>query len=265
MENQPSNRNIAGLYRGNHDNPSKFRVIAGIYRDKIISGAKGFETGNEMPSRRELAAQHHTTRPTIDKAMEMLVAEGLIVPNGNHRPIIAERVSNVPSMDDRMAALRATGKILGKGETCEILGQPEMVDCPPEIAAYLGVEPGSRVLLRVRRTRRNGKPLAVSYSYYPPFAAEAAPELAEPENIEGGARELAVYRLERTQDEAREIYTSHMANDEEKQLLELTSKYVSILQTLRVVLLDDGRVVEVAVKVGEGSMPVMSRRSLSAA
>jgi DNA-binding GntR family transcriptional regulator len=261
MENQDQGRNIAGPYRENNDNPSKFKTIAGYYRDRIVSGSKGFEPGDSMPSRREMASVHHTTRPTIDKAMEVLTAEGLIIANGNQRSIIVDQPDRVPSMDDRMAALRATGKILGRGETCEIL-ETRMVDCPPSIAAYLRVEEGSQVLLRTRVTKRNGKPIAVSESYYPQFAVEAAPELAERGNIEGGARELAVYRLDCTQEDAEETFTARMATDREKTLLEVTAKFAVVLQTLRVVPMSDGRVVEAAVKVGEGSMPVRTRRSL---
>lgn len=263
MENQPEDRNIVGPYRDNNDNPSKFKAIAQFYRDRIISGARGFEPGDSMPSRREMASVHHTTRPTIDKAMEVLTAEGMILPNGNQRSIIADQPDRVPSMDDRMASLRATGKILGKGETCEVL-EARMVECPASIAAYLRVEEGSQVLLRTRVTRRNNRPIAVSESYYPQFAVDAAPELAERGNIEGGARELAVYRLDCTQDEAEETFTARMATDREKTLLEVTSKFAVVLQTLRVVPMSDGRIVEAAVKVGEGSMPVRTRRNLRA-
>lgn len=260
-QNATEKRNIDGPRRPNNTNPSKFRVIAAIYREKIIGGAPGFEPGDSMPSRREMADKHHTTRPTIDKAMELLTAEGLLQFNGNQRSIITDRLAFVPSMEDRMASLRSTGKILGKGETCEIL-ECSTVPCPPNIAQHLQVEPGSDVLKRVRRTRRHGKPIAVSESYFPPFAVEAAPEIGEPENIEGGAREAAVHALEVTQDEALEYHTSHMADEREKELLEVTAKYVSILQTLRVVKLSDGRVVEVAVKCGDGKLPVATRVNL---
>jgi GntR family transcriptional regulator len=37
---------------------------------------------------------------------------------------------------------------------------------------------------------------------------------------------------------------------------------VVVLQTLRVVTMDDGRIVEAAVKVSEGSLPVRTRSSL---
>lgn len=243
------------------DTSSKFRNIAGFYRDKILAGAKGFEPGDQMPSRRDMAAMHGTTRNTIDDAMQLLVVETLINLNGNQRATVADRVSNVPSMDDRMASLRATGKILSKGETCEVL-QATTVECPASIAAYLGVDAGEEVLLRSRVVKRNGRPLSYSDSYFPRFAYEAAPELAERANIEGGARELAVYNLNSAQEDAEETFTARMATDREKTALELTDKFAVVLQALRVVFLSDGRVVEVAVKVGEGATPVRTRRSL---
>jgi GntR family transcriptional regulator len=264
VESELSTRNIAGPYRENSDNPSKFRVLAAIYRDKIISGAKGYTPGNLMPASRSLAAMHNTTRPTIEKAMHLLIAEGLLRTNGNQPPIVAERLPSVPSLDERMAALRTTGSILSGGESCDILSA-EITEASAGIASALNVQTGSPVLCRRRVTRRHGRPIAYSESYYPPFAYEAASELLETENIKGGAREAAVYALERVQENKVEAHTARMATDEEKTLLELTGKLAIVVQTFRVVYLDDGRPVEAAVKVSEGSMPVVHRGKLGAA
>lgn len=261
MDNELKTRNIVGPYRDNTDNPSKFRVIASVYRDKILSGAKGYTTGCTLPTSRAMASMHHTTRPTVEKAMQLLVAEGLLIANGNQPPFIAERLSTVPTLDDRMATLRATGKILTEDESCEIL-EARTVTCPDSIAKHLGVTHEDQVLLRSRVTRRNGRPIAYSESYYPEFAYQAAPELGDLENVEGGAREAAVYALERTQEGKLEAHTARIASDREKQLLELTGKYSVVIQTLRVVYLNDGRPVEAAVKVSSGSHPVVHRRNL---
>jgi len=257
MENQSHEVNIEGQR-------VKFRDIASIYRNKILSGDQGFEPGDTMPPGRELAARHNTTRATISKVMEVLIAEGLLRSNGQYPPVVAHRVTTVPNLDDRMAALRSTGKILRRGETCQVLSA-DMVECPAEIAPFLRVEPSEMVLLRRRVTKQNGKPIAYSASYYPQFAVDAAPELAEVANVEGGARERAVYNLDREQEFGDETYTSHMASDEEKQLLELTSKFVVVTQMLRVVTMDDGKVIEVALKINEGSQPISVRRQLNKA
>ena len=59
-----------------------------------------------------------------------------------------------------------------------------------------------------------------------------------------------------------EVFYPRMANDEEKTLLEMTGKFPVVLDTLRVVKLLDGRVVEAAIKVSEGSQKVVTRKSL---
>jgi GntR family transcriptional regulator len=239
-----------------------FRKIAGHYRDRITAGADGFKPGDLLPSRREMASKHNRSRDTIDKAMDVLASEGLIVLRGNQRAQIAQRALGVPSMEERMATLRATGKILSDGETCEVLSI-ENVPCPAEIAVHLGLAEGDEVLRRARITKRNGRPLAVSWSYFPSIAVEAAPELAQPENIEGGARELAAYRLGQPMAEWLESTYGRMANDAEKELLEMTGKFPVVLETLRVVYLDDGRVVEAAVKVSEASNRIFNRKTLN--
>lgn len=257
MEYQQTTVNIEGRR-------DKFRVVADIYRDKIRSGAKGFGPGDSLPPSREMAAAHKTTRTTISKAIEVLIGEGLLRPNGQFPAIVTTRVATIPSLDERMAALRSTGNILGKGESCEVISA-EMVECPLEIAQYLRVKTGADVLLRKRVTKRNGRPIAYSESYYPKFAVKAAPELAEVANVEGGARERAVYNLDRTQETGEETYTARMASDEEKQLLELTKKFVIVMQTLRVVTMDDGQVIEAAIKINEASVPITVRRQLNSA
>jgi len=239
-----------------------FRKIASFYRDRIVAGVDGYKPGDLLPSRREMASKHNRSRDTIDKAMDVLAAEGLIVLRGNQRAQIAQRTLGVPSMEERMAALRTTGKILSDGESCEILDTSH-VPCPAEIAVHLGIEEGDEVLRRTRVTKRNGRPLAVSWSYFPEAAVQAAPELAQNENIEGGARELAAYRLGQPMAESVEFTHGRMANDEEKGLLELTGKFPVVLETLRIVTLEDGRVVEAAVKVSEASNRMMHRKSFS--
>lgn len=95
-------------------------------------------------------------------------------------------------------------------------------------------------------------PVHLSSSYYPAYVIAVTPELQEPVST-GASRELAASRLGVAQDQVLEEVTSRLATAAEKDTLGLTAAEVVVTQVVRTVTLEDGRVVEVAVKVAEGS------------
>jgi GntR family transcriptional regulator len=146
---------------------------------------------------------------------------------------------------------QATGKALGGGETSRILevgttGADELV------APRLDVTPGTPVYVRRRVVSRGGVPVHLSSSYYPAYVIAVTPELTEPVST-GGSRELAAERLGVAQEQVLEEVTSRLATESEKTTLGLTAGDVVVTQVIRTVTLEDGRVVEVAVKVAGGS------------
>lgn len=240
-----------------------YQKIANQYRDRIISGQ--MPAGARLPTRRELAAQHGTSRATADKVMETLMSDGLAVSTPRSGMSVADLSDRATGMDDRMASLRATGKALAVGEDSRII-KAEMVACPPDISRYLGVDEGVQVLIRERVTSRGGVPVAISRSFYTRQVAALAPELARPVSIPSGSRELAAERMGSRQSEAVQYVTSRMSSCEEMDLLDLgeLGMPVPVTQVARVVTVADGRVVEAAIKVTEGSRPVMFRSELKA-
>lgn len=245
------------------ENQPPFRKIAKSIRNKILAGEKGYQPGDKLPPQRQLAAQYNVARDTLRDAISLLEGERLIVKPVHNQPAeVAPREPRVDGLEDRMRNLRATGKILAEGETCEIL-ESVSVPCPVEIAAHLGMKVGEDVLRRTRVVRKNGRPVSVSWSFYPSEAVRLAPELATTENIDSGARELAALRMGSPQEDGKEILTSRIPSDEERKLLEITGKYDAVLNVVRVVRLLDGRVVEAAIKVSPGSIPISVDRKLS--
>lgn len=236
-----------------------YRRIAATYRDRILAG--DLEAGETLPSRRDMCERHRAARATIDKVMDLLIGEGLVVQQRLKPAKVASRGRYGTCTEDRAAAKRATGRALGKKETSRIL-DTGLITCPEEIAAHLLVEPGEQVLHRKRVTSINKAPAAVSESFYTQETAELAPELAEPHSIPSGSRELAAERMGSEQDSVVQTVTSRLATDLERELLEMDRPWSIVTQVLRVVFLADGRVVEVAVKVTPGESPVTFRSRL---
>lgn len=245
------------------ENQPPFRKIAATLRNKILAGEKGYQPGDKLPPQRQLAAQYNVARDTLRDAISLLEGERLLVKPVHNQPAeVAPAQPRVDTLEDRARNLRASGKILSKGETCEILAALT-VPCPAEISPLLAVEAGEDVLRRTRVVRKNGRPISVSWSYFPGEAVYLTPELAETENIESGARELAALRMNSPQEDREEWMISRIPNDEERKLLEITGKYDTVMNVLRRVTLLDGRVVEVAVKVSPGSIPIGVRGKMS--
>lgn len=232
----------------------KYRAIARIYRSQVTSGA--LEPGTPLESRRKLAKTHKTSRVTIDKVVELLTAEGVLEPSdGNRPPVVADISGRTATVQNRVENAAATGRALGEKESTRIISV-EMTPCPADIAPLLGVRIWDNVLLRVRVNLVDDKPVATGYSYYPPEVSEATPELRRAISIPSGSRELAAERMGSAQKDVISTITSRVANDRERELLKLGGTYPVVTQTARQVLLANGKTVEVAVKVTEGTRPV---------
>jgi DNA-binding GntR family transcriptional regulator len=238
----------------------KYRTIAEFYRNEVTSGA--LAPGTVLESRRKLVDKHKTSRVTIDKAIELLTAWGILEPSdGNRRPIVADVSQRTATVESRVQNAKLTGRALGVKERSEILSV-EMVPCPPDLAAKLGVQVGDEVLCRTRLNLIEGKPVATGFSYYPPEVTRVTPELKEAASIPSGSRELAAERMGSQQRDEFRLITSRLATERERELLKLRGAYPVVTQVSRHILLANGKTVEVAVKVFEGSRGVPSHTDL---
>lgn len=241
----------------------KYRQIADMYRDQILAGT--LKEGERLPPRRRMTEKHKVSRTTIDRAMDLLLMEGIVQSAGRSRAMVTS-APRATGLEDRLSSLRATGKALAENET-SIITRVEMMACPPEIARYLGVTEGADVLIRERVTRKNGRPVATSRSYYGQETVRLTPELRRPVSIPSGSRELAAERLGSRVVLASQEFTSRMSTQEEMELLDIGRRMktpagevrfpVPVSQVMRVAFLEDGRIAEAAVKVTEGSLPVI--------
>jgi GntR family transcriptional regulator len=238
----------------------KYRAIARFYELKVKSGE--LPPGTPLESRRKLAKTHKTSRVTIDRVVELLTAERILeASDGNRPPVVADVSHWTATVADRVGSAEATGRALGLAESSKILSI-EALPCPPDIAPLLGVEPGDEVICRERLNLVNDKPVATGRSYYPPEVTDVTPELRTPVSIPSGSRELAAERMGSKQSDLYTDVTSRLATDRERELLDLRSPYSVVTQAARRVLLGNGKIVEVAVKVCEGNRPTSFHTAL---
>lgn len=140
---------------------SKVDTIIDSLRNRILSG--NFAEG-KMPSFRKLVIEYETSQETMNKAMQTLQAEGLLLSAG------AKGVfTNVPRI--RMPGLVAhffnyleKEGLDAKGET---LAGPEIVQPSAEIAKTMKLSKNDSVLYRRRRQGTTLSPFRLVDGYYP--------------------------------------------------------------------------------------------------
>ncbi|MGW5989459.1 GntR family transcriptional regulator [Streptomyces anulatus] len=224
-----------------------YAEIAAKFRQQIQDGT--LSPGDEMPSYDEAATEFGVAHTTVNRAYRVLKMEGLVLARPGRKTVVAAPAST--GIGARVAMHAATGSALERGESSRIL-EVGTVGADALVAPRLEVPPGTPVQVRRRVVSRGGMPVHLSSSYYPAYVIAVAPELQEPVST-GASRELAASRLGVAQDQVLEEVTSRLATAAEKETLGLTATDVVVTQIVRTVTLEDGRVVEVAVKVAEGS------------
>jgi GntR family transcriptional regulator len=224
-----------------------YSEIAEHFRRQIRDGT--LRPGDTMPSYKEVSKRFNVAHTTAHRAFRVLKMEGLTLSKPGVGTVVAPPAST--AISTRVALHAATGSALESGEQSRIL-EVGTVGADALVAPRLDVEPGTPVQVRRRVVSRDGVPVHLSSSYYPAYVIAVTPELREPVST-GASRELAAARLGSAQDQVLEEVTSRHATAAEKEALGLTAGEVVVTQVVRTVVLADGRVVEVAVKVAEGS------------
>ena len=223
-----------------------YAEIAEHFRRQIREGALG--PGDRLPTIRKVMQDWEVSNGTVVQAYATLKQEGLTRASTGAGTVVTDYGSD--NIATRVRTHAVTGTSLATGETSRIV-EVGTVGAEEVIASRLDVEPGSPVQVRRRLVTRGDSPVHLSSSYYPAYVVEAAPELAEPVST-GGSRELASQRLGVAQGRVLEEVTSRIATEPESTALGLTGSVI-VTQVIRTVFLTDGRVVEVALKVCNGS------------
>ncbi|WP_330479960.1 GntR family transcriptional regulator (plasmid) [Streptomyces platensis] len=239
------------------ENPG-YAEIAEHFRRLIQDGT--IRPGERMPSYQNVKDQFGVAHTTANRAYRVLKMEGLTLSKPGVGTIVAAPASN--NIGTRVALHAATGSALDGGESSRIL-EVGTVGADALVAPRLDVPPGTPVQVRRRVVSRGDVPVHLSSSYYPAYVIAVTPELKEPVST-GASRELAASRLGLAQDQVLEEVTSRLATKAEKEVLGLTADEVVVTQIVRTVTLEDDRVVEVAVKVAEGSTILRWTTSLRA-
>lgn len=190
-----------------------YMQITAHFRELIRSGE--LRDGDRLPSARQLVEQWGVAHATAAKVLATLRAEGLVetTTGGAGGTVVCVReVGHSPQ--DRLTSVRRWGRIYPTDQHARI-SAAELVDAPDDVAAALGVEPGSPVIRRRRVTYREDAPVSASTSWFAGELAEVAPDLLVKERIKLGTPGYIEQQTGRRLRHGRDQFTAAAATPEQ--------------------------------------------------
>jgi GntR family transcriptional regulator len=207
---------------------AQYREAADKIRSAIADGA--YPRGSLLPNEDQLAAELHVNRVTVNRALQILRAEGLVRVHRGVGTIVHE----LPPMlrdaavrhsrthrerDGSRGALATELTALGYELRTDNNVGP---DRPPRLVAeILGVDPGeASVMVRARRMFAQNIPIQIVTSYIPIAIAQGTPIVQDDTGVGGISSRLA--ELGHAQNEIEERITVRPPTPEEAAFLRMT-------------------------------------------
>ncbi len=136
-------------------------IIDGI-RSRILSGEFGDE--GRLPSFRKLVDEYQTSQETMNKAMQALQAEGLLLSAGAKGVYVNNSRLRMPGIViDFSQYLRDQGLT----PTSEFISKPEIVEPPTDVNKRLNLKKGELVVCRKRKQGTEKSLFRITTEYYP--------------------------------------------------------------------------------------------------
>lgn len=204
--------------------PPAYLQIAADLRGRIVSGE--LAPGAKLPSESRLMAQFGVSNTVTKRAVAVLKAEGLV--EGRHGSGVYVRQVRRVVRDSQGRGQRTqpgstspfARDVAGSGQQASWEHDSGEIACPENVAARLGVEPGTAVMRTRYRYLADGVPVQLATSYEPLAVTRGTPV----ELPEDGAAVGVVARMDAIGvrvDECVEAVIARAAHPEEIELLQL--------------------------------------------
>lgn len=140
-----------------------------LLRDEIVSGAHG--PGDALPGELKLAERFAVSRVTIRRALEGLVADGLVERRAGSGTIVREQQTAQKAITADFATLMPQIVEMAKATTARLIAFSYCV-APPAIAEALHLPPQQRVQRAVRVRMIEGAPFSHLTTHVPEDVAQ---------------------------------------------------------------------------------------------
>ncbi|MFE9098428.1 GntR family transcriptional regulator [Streptomyces sp. NPDC007264] len=247
---------VLTIETGSSDRRSLHERIAADLRDDIMSG--DLAPGANLPSTAQLKARFGASNATIQKALQVLKDEQLVVGRAGAAVTVREHRQRTMRPAAYMAPacsgqpyrwLTEAAKHGGRAHST-LLDVAE-VRPPADVSAGLDLADSETALLRHQVLSIDGEPVELVKSYYP-LAIARDTALADTRKISGGTPTLLA-ELGFPPRLSVDRVSARVPTQEQYHALNLPSD-LPVLRTLRVVYSDNSRPVEVTVMVKAGHL-----------
>jgi DNA-binding GntR family transcriptional regulator len=215
---------------------TKVDVITDAFREQILRG--DFGTLGRLPSQRMLAEQFDTTRETINKVIQRLQAEGLLVSHGTAGVFVSPR-TRMPGITARFDLyLKEHGLVPVETD----IDAPSLVLASSEVAGVFGIVVGKPIARRYRRQGTTTTHYRLTENFY-------SPELLDQEILEQMQKDVSSDALLAIkQKHGKSISRLHdtvvgrLPTTQEMSLLEI-NRHSPVLEAHRISRSEDGTVI----------------------
>ncbi|MFF9395711.1 GntR family transcriptional regulator [Streptomyces griseoluteus] len=241
---------------GSPDRRSLHERIAADLRDEIMSG--DLAAGASLPSTVQLKERFDASNATIQKALQLLKDERLVVGRAGAAVTVREHRQRTMRPASYMAPAPSGEPYRWLTEAAKLGARPDSslldvreTSAPADVAAALRIAGDETVLLREQVLTLDDEPVELVRSYYP-MAVARGTAITEKRKIRGGTPALlaALGFPPRT---SVDRVSARVPTQEQYRALRLPSD-LPVLRTLRVVFSDDERPIEATVMVKAGHL-----------
>lgn len=152
----------------------KFQIVADTIRDRIAD--RTYPPGETIPSYNELGEEFGFSRYTIAQGVDELEREGLVVVSQGRTGGTMVRDRSEAGISLKAGENPQAWTVQHPGESADVLVIAEWTKADKEIAARLGIEPGARVIRRVRHMSKGASMAKIHESWFREEAALAVLE-----------------------------------------------------------------------------------------
>ncbi|GGT81194.1 GntR family transcriptional regulator [Streptomyces coeruleorubidus] len=239
-----------------HDRRSLHERIAADLRDDIMSGE--LPSGANLPSTAQLRSRFDASNATIQKALQLLKDEGLVVGRAGAAVTVREHRQRTmrPATSLTPAAPGESYPWLAEAarhgtDACITLLDVTETNPPADIRTALGLRDEDTAVLRSQLLLIDDEPAELVKSYYPLDIARGTP-LTNHQRIKGGSATL-LRQLGQTPHHCVDRVSARVPTQEQFEALRLPGS-LPVLCTLRIVYAADGRPIEATSMVKAGHL-----------
>ena len=137
-----------------------YRQIKRAIANPILSGK--YDPGTRLPSEDSFTRIFHTSRMTVNRALQMLADEGLVTRHRRNGTFVAAQVTEHAVMELRDISDEVTDT--GASYTYQLL-QRRRIKADNDVAGHLGIRPGSTILYLQCRHLADGAAFVIEDRY----------------------------------------------------------------------------------------------------